>query len=156
MRGGAAASTSTSGERPAAGSSTVPPSTTCRSTPAARSTAPWRKTASSVSTGRTFPRPAPPGLGCAGRGSLARTNCVLRCEDAGDAGDGAGRGAPAAPPLPGAAASPGAPRYPPALGGLGPAELPSPHRAACSPRPSPVCLPRAEAHLSPPLSAGDG
>lgn len=69
---------------------------------------------------------------------------------------GTGRGSPAAPPLPGAAASPGAPRYPPALGGLGPAELPSPHRAACSPRPSPVCLPRAEAHLSPPLSAGDG
>lgn len=56
----------------------MPPSTTSRSTPTARSTAPWRKTASSVSTGHTFPHLASPGPGCVGRGgSVSRTNCVL-------------------------------------------------------------------------------
>lgn len=85
----------------------MPPSTISRSTPTARSTAPWRKTASSVSTGHPFPQPASPGsVGRRGwRGSLARTNCVLlQHQRAGDGGyrDGAGRGggeaAPASPP----------------------------------------------------------
>lgn len=84
-------STSTSGERPGEGSSTVPPSTTSRSTLAAGSTAPWRKTASTVSIGNTLPHLASPG-----GGFLPRTNCCGGGRDS--AGRGGSEAAPASPP----------------------------------------------------------
>lgn len=166
MRGDAAASTSTSGERPGAGSSTVPPSTISRSTPTARSTAPWRKTASLVSTGHTLPRPVPPGQGCVGRGVSGSDQ--LRSAPASDGGcwDGAGRGggegapaSPAAQRCPGAVArrGSGAPQLPglspPPLVGLGetsprhfgsrPAGSPGPHTALSAPCHPPAPSPGA-------------
>lgn len=134
MQGDAAASTSTSGERPGAGSSTVPPSTTSRSTPTARSTAPWRKTASLVSTGHILSHPVPPRAGVVwgGGGSLARTNCVLlQHQGAADGGcwDGAGRGGGEASP-----ASPDAQRCPSAIARRGSGAPPAAGALSPSPR----------------------